>query len=255
MLPYNSELLEEVYSPEEIVDNFREETQNEDSSGKEILVNVDLKSEVFEDYMEVCITYKCKECSYVSVDQKEFHQHCLTHLLKQNNDLLENNNTTYVYLCSTCSKAFNSIEETKEHMIKIHDLKNDTFGCDEVPEMIKTINISIETDKDVKVKKELCRKKRKVEEIIQSIDPAGNINGLNYFCRKRNCKYKFRNEKDLEVHEKCHLNSEFGSGSKRLYRCFECNELFNGWHSCCSHLHKAHEIDCDLLKCPVCKVI
>lgn len=219
-------------------------------------MNIDLKNEVLEDYMEVCITYKCKECAYVSNDQKEFHQHCLKHLLKDNSNemgLLEQ--TTYVYLCSNCSKAFNSAEETKEHMVQEHKLKNDNFSCDEVPEMIKTINVSIETEKDSKIKKEFCKKKRKLNEIIQSIDPTGNINNLNYFCRKRNCKYKFRNEKDLEIHEKCHLDSlEFGSGSKRLYQCFECNELFNGWHSCCSHLYKAHEIDCDLLKCPICDV-
>lgn len=224
---------------------------------KETLVNIDVNSEVLEGYMEVFVTYRCKECAYVSNDQKEFHQHCLEHLLKENTNRQGMDNTTYVYLCSSCSKAFNSSEETKQHMIEEHDheMTNDPFTYDEPPDTVKTINISIETTDDKKVKKEIVRKKRKLSDIIQSIDPASNTN-FNYACTKRNCNCKFSTEKNLNIHEKCHvnLNSEIESNSKKLYQCFECNELFNDWHGCASHLYKAHEIDCDLLKCPVCEV-
>ncbi|KAK6630903.1 hypothetical protein RUM44_003073 [Polyplax serrata] len=244
---------------DEAEDGDAQEEEFEDSDPtSNMLANLALKSDVLSNYMEVCITYRCKQCSYTSKNQNEFHKHCLKHLLKDDlSDRRERSaeNTAYVYLCSGCSRAFNTAEETKEHMLEEHNLKNDTFGCDEDPEMVRTINISIEADKEgtQSVKGDIRKRKRNLDEIIQGIDPTGSINGFNHFCRKRNCKYKFRSETDLAIHEKCHLDSEFGNGSKRLYQCFECNELFNGWHSCCSHLYKAHEIDCDLLKCPICE--
>ena len=253
LVPETSEFLEEENYNDK---NYNKNSIISNSLHRETLVNINVKNDVLEDYMEVCITYKCRECAYISNDQKEFHQHCLKHLLLENsvtNNVSEQ--TAYVYICSNCSKPFNSSEETKEHMIQAHNYQSDVFGCHEIPETIKTINISIETEQQhSKVKKVFNKKKRKMNEIIQSIDPAGNINNLNYFCRKRNCKYKFTTENDLSIHEKCHLDSELNSGNKRLYQCFECNELFNSWHSCSSHLYKVHKIDCDLLKCPICEV-
>lgn len=50
-----------------------------------------------------------------------------------------------------------------------------------------------------------------------------------------------------------YLEAEIKNFAKNLFQCFKCNELFNDWYSCSSHLYKAHDIDCDLLKCPICK--
>lgn len=221
----------------------------------ETLVNIDVNSDLLEGYMEVFVTYRCKECAYVSNDQKEFHHHCLQHLMKENTKP-SLDNVTYIYLCSKCSKAFNTSEETKQHMITEHEMRNNNFKCDEVSEVVKTINVSIETADSKRNNKEFRKKKRKPQEIIQSIDPSSNVNNLNFSCKKRNCNYKFSSEEDLNIHEKCHiyLDAEIGSCKKKLFQCFECKELFNDWHGCCSHLYKAHEIDCDLLKCPICEV-
>lgn len=89
---------------------------------KESLVNINVNNDVLEEYMEVFVTYRCKECAFVSNDQKEFQHHCLEHLMKESAEN-STDNTTYVYLCSSCSKAFNSSEETKQHMIEEHELK------------------------------------------------------------------------------------------------------------------------------------
>lgn len=66
-------------------------------------------------------------------------------------------------------------------------------------------------------------------------------------CSKySNCIYKFETQDKLQQHIKCH------AADKTTFQCFKCPVKLENWRRCSAHLWKAHEMDVDLLKCPIC---
>uniref|UniRef100_A0A1A9X521 C2H2-type domain-containing protein n=1 Tax=Glossina brevipalpis TaxID=37001 RepID=A0A1A9X521_9MUSC len=62
-----------------------------------------------------------------------------------------------------------------------------------------------------------------------------------------NCSYRFETTVQLEHHLKCH------TPEKDKFICFMCSMDFNNWRRCSIHLWKSHQLEVDLLKCPICE--
>lgn len=96
--------------------------------------------------------------------------------------------------------------------------------------------------------------------------------GLKLKCPQKGCVYKFETRAKRDIHLKCH-NVEpalIGPGGpvpgtaatgtsakeekKDNFKCYQCGVEFPRWRECCQHLWKQHQIDVNMLKCPVCDV-
>ncbi|KXJ70502.1 hypothetical protein RP20_CCG023346 [Aedes albopictus] len=99
--------------------------------------------------------------------------------------------------------------------------------------------------------------------------------GLKLKCPQKGCVYKFETRAKRDIHLKCH-NVEpalIGPGGpvpgpgasattggtakeekKDNFKCYQCALDFPRWRECCQHLWKQHQIDVNMLKCPVCDV-
>lgn len=96
--------------------------------------------------------------------------------------------------------------------------------------------------------------------------------GLRLKCPQKGCVYKFETRAKRDIHLKCH-NVEpalIGPGGpvpgvapatgtakeekKDNFKCYQCGLEFPRWRECCQHLWKQHQIDVNMLKCPVCDV-
>lgn len=52
------------------------------------------------------------------------------------------------------------------------------------------------------------------------------------------------------MHIRCHINDN--NAAVREFRCTECGIEHKKWRDCTKHMWKQHQIDIDLLKCPLC---
>lgn len=93
--------------------------------------------------------------------------------------------------------------------------------------------------------------------------------GLKLKCPQKGCVYKFETRAKRDVHLKCH-NVEpalIGPGGpipaggatgkeekKDNFKCYQCGIEFPRWRECSQHLWKQHQVDVNMLKCPVCDV-
>lgn len=68
---------------------------------------------------------------------------------------------------------------------------------------------------------------------------------LELKCEHKGCTYTFKTKDHLKIHLQCHRESGF--------QCFHCPEKdFKKWKKCSLHLWRHHQLDLDLLSCPLC---
>ena len=65
-------------------------------------------------------------------------------------------------------------------------------------------------------------------------------------CTAKGCNFQFKHSSGLQYHLKCH-NSDSTD-----FSCVECEQKFEKWRECGTHLWRAHAIDCDMLLCRYC---
>ncbi|XP_053685719.1 zinc finger protein 569 [Sabethes cyaneus] len=89
--------------------------------------------------------------------------------------------------------------------------------------------------------------------------------GLKLKCPQKGCVYKFETRAKRDIHIKCH-NIEpglIGPGGptpgavgkeekKDNFKCYQCGIEFSRWRECSQHLWKQHQVDTNMLKCPIC---
>lgn len=92
--------------------------------------------------------------------------------------------------------------------------------------------------------------------------------GLKLKCPQKGCVYKFETRAKRDVHLKCHNvepvligpggptpSSVAGKEEKKdNFKCYQCGIEFPRWRECSQHLWKQHQVDVNMLKCPVCDV-
>ncbi|XP_059226750.1 zinc finger protein Xfin [Stomoxys calcitrans] len=61
------------------------------------------------------------------------------------------------------------------------------------------------------------------------------------------CLYKFETGTQREKHLNCHLQNA------NTFKCSICSMSLDNWRKCSAHLWKSHQMDVDLLKCPICE--
>lgn len=66
----------------------------------------------------------------------------------------------------------------------------------------------------------------------------------------KSCVFKFETKEKLESHTKCHLSEDIETVHD--FKCLNCNMEIKNWRNCTFHMWKLHQIDIDMLKCPVC---
>lgn len=76
------------------------------------------------------------------------------------------------------------------------------------------------------------------------------IIGFVYRCSYKACLYSFESTKNQKNHERCHVSTI--PENVKAFRCFECQTESTNWRHCSSHMWNVHQIDIDLLKCPIC---
>lgn len=73
---------------------------------------------------------------------------------------------------------------------------------------------------------------------------------FSYRCSYKACLYSFESKKNQISHERCHVSTT--PENVKAFRCFECQTELTNWRLCSSHMWNVHQIDIDLLKCPIC---
>lgn len=161
-----------------------------------------------------------------------------------------------VLVCFLCFRQYDLEEDLRGHMIEYHKYKL-------IKEPAKN-NSEIEIKKalDEVEKNENPAAEAEVKEqlpLISSIDNEMKPMPFKDFrlllrcnmalkCpRYSNCIYKFETEEKLKQHSDCHADD------KTTFQCYICSMKLNNWRRCSAHLWKAHQLDVDLLKCPICE--
>ncbi|XP_058833066.1 zinc finger protein 569 [Topomyia yanbarensis] len=91
--------------------------------------------------------------------------------------------------------------------------------------------------------------------------------GLKLKCPQKGCVYKFETRAKRDIHIKCHNIEPIligpggpvptGTGKdekKDNFKCYQCGIEYPRWRECSQHLWKQHQVDTNMLKCPVCDV-
>ncbi|XP_055536286.1 zinc finger protein 155 [Wyeomyia smithii] len=89
--------------------------------------------------------------------------------------------------------------------------------------------------------------------------------GLKLKCPQKGCVYKFETRAKRDIHIKCHniepgligpggpIPAPVGKEEKKdNFKCYQCGIEFPRWRECSQHLWKQHQVDANMLKCPIC---
>lgn len=191
----------------------------------------------------------------------------------------------HIFICGQCSQGFGSLDDCKDHMVKIHGLKlgpNATIEPKKVaairkrgrprctPQLFDSTASSesdviagalqaVDVDLDDGSNEEASPNKRRVRppknlEEDYLVAPARrrrmkkeNTNERHYRCGERCCGYRFSTESSLEYHVRCHTPT-----ASRPYTCPECGDQRDHWRSLAMHLWRSHLLDLDLHRCSQC---
>uniref|UniRef100_A0A8D8T1B7 Zinc finger X-linked protein ZXDB n=1 Tax=Cacopsylla melanoneura TaxID=428564 RepID=A0A8D8T1B7_9HEMI len=77
------------------------------------------------------------------------------------------------------------------------------------------------------------------------LDPICDLKPFR--CTQSSCSVKLSSQSSLDIHTVCHRPEQGG------FKCYQesCSEVFTKWGPCKSHLQDKHDIECDLITCPV----
>ena len=149
------------------------------------------------------------------------------------------------FLCGGCSKCFDSEQQISEHLST--SLSCSTFAGDS--KQIKETNGKHALSDDTLVDRKIKVKDKKF--LRRSVTNRNKLEAdwesRTLRCSVKPCSSMFKSPENQKYHVSCHSleNTDFN--------CGECDEKFEKWRECASHLWKVHGIDCDMLLCGVCK--
>ncbi|XP_011291023.2 oocyte zinc finger protein XlCOF28 [Musca domestica] len=156
-----------------------------------------------------------------------------------------------IFVCSLCLRQYDLKEDLRGHMIEYHK-------CVPIDRVTKAdTTLKLENNEDCKEEKPaMTMAEANLEtRICPEIKPLP-FKDFRLILRQRmnlkctaaaTCVYKFVDEERRENHVKCHVQG------KCTFKCYICAMSINNWRRCTAHLWKSHQIDVDLLQCPVCE--
>ncbi|KAL1451800.1 hypothetical protein WDU94_006144 [Cyamophila willieti] len=75
------------------------------------------------------------------------------------------------------------------------------------------------------------------------VDPICDVKPFR--CPLRSCSVTLSSQSSLDIHTVCHQSEGFKCSQE------SCSDVFSTWGPCKSHLYEKHDIECDLITCPV----
>ncbi|XP_055373510.1 zinc finger protein 708 [Condylostylus longicornis] len=149
---------------------------------------------------------------------------------------LESYENIILYVCSLCLRSHHSsLGNLREHMIKDH-------GC--------------RVRKDIKRRclEKLKVKKPNPEDLVPVVGFKDFKTILKksctFKCPLKGCSFSFDSEEKQETHFRCHTTDD--PNKLTDFKCFDCGQETKTWRNCSNHMWSDHEIDVDLLSCPIC---
>ncbi|XP_034481974.1 zinc finger protein 48 [Drosophila innubila] len=149
-----------------------------------------------------------------------------------------------VYVCSLCLRQYDLMEDLRGHMMFFHGyqpIKADSAKQEKAQKTETHNQLASRMDSPPPPPAELQPMPFKDFRLALRVKmqiPCAEISA---------CSYKFEDAHKLMLHAKCHK----GEGQGEAYSCSECGLEFTNWRRCSSHLWKMHQLDVDLLQCPV----
>ncbi|XP_065360800.1 PR domain zinc finger protein 5 [Calliphora vicina] len=170
----------------------------------------------------------------------------------QDND---DSSTRIILVCFLCFRQYDLEEDLRGHMIEYHKYKLTDEPSREIPE----VETKETTEEIVQVELVPSPKVEQQNEVVKHVMesemkpvPFKDFrlilrSNMSLKCTKyTNCIYKFETPEKLQQHMDCHATS------KSSFQCLVCSVGLNNWRRCSAHLWKMHQLDVDLLKCPIC---
>ncbi|KAH8295666.1 hypothetical protein KR018_002569 [Drosophila ironensis] len=154
-----------------------------------------------------------------------------------------------VYVCSLCLRQYDLLEDLRGHMVFFHN-------CQPIDNPSKAKKAPKKQEPEARIPQEgsLHFEEEAGEagnQIPSELPPMPfkdfrlvlRANMQEPCCSGRDCSFKFLDSEKMLLHFRCHKGVSFS--------CFECAAELPNWRRCSAHLWKSHQIDVDLLECPV----
>ena len=220
----------------------------------------------YDEFLEKVVCFKCRFCKHMSEKREELIDH-LRKLHKEDinseqdkkgEELLPEHDITGLsfvlndpiatteslshtsdnaekggFLCSGCSKCFDSEQDISNHL-------SSSVSCSH------QILDPHKSQQDSSINN-LDKVYKKSEKLIENIDERLKLEADHESrvirCAVKACGYLFKSGDQLRYHSNCH-NAESPD-----FTCRECDEKFDKWRDCATHLWRVHARDCDMLSC------
>lgn len=160
--------------------------------------------------------------------------------------------TRIILVCFLCFRQYDLEEDLRGHMIEYHKYKP----------INKSSNENCKKEEKESTDVTVAAEKQSTEIEEQPVKPVTDVemkpvpfkdfrlilrSNMTLKCNKySSCIYKFETEDKLKKHMECH------AANKISFQCSMCSAKLNNWRRCSAHLWKMHQLDVDLLKCPIC---
>ncbi|KAL7733698.1 hypothetical protein ACLKA6_011436 [Drosophila palustris] len=150
-----------------------------------------------------------------------------------------------VYVCSLCLRQYDLLEDLRGHMVYFH-------GYQPLKTGVKQENAKKSEQQNQLASRAVSPPPAPVElqpMPFKDFRLALRVNMQVPCAESSGCIYKFEDAQKLMLHAKCHKGE--GEGGECGYSCSECGLELSNWRRCSAHLWKMHQLDVDLLQCPV----
>jgi len=134
-------------------------------------------------------------------------------------------------VCGGCSLCYETESEISQHLAT-------SLSCAKVQS--SSLKVSIMEKSEVAPPSE-----PEVTVVVEATHEADHLKRV-LPCTVRGCHFLFKHSSGLQYHLKCH-NSDSTD-----FSCVECEQKFEKWRECGTHLWRTHAIDCDMLLCSYC---
>ncbi|KAH8302765.1 hypothetical protein KR044_010645 [Drosophila immigrans] len=145
--------------------------------------------------------------------------------------------TRIVYVCSLCLRQYDLIEDLRGHMMFFH-------GYHPLPTSGAKQKSANQTETQLSQRASPPPPPTELQPMpFKDFRMALRVNMRVPCAESSGCVYKFEDCSKQTLHAKCHKGE--------AYSCSECGLELPNWRRCSAHLWKTHQINVDLLQCPV----
>ncbi|EDV95815.1 zinc finger protein 674 [Drosophila grimshawi] len=151
-----------------------------------------------------------------------------------------------VYVCSLCLRQYDLLEDLRGHMVYFHDCQPIKTNGALKPQIAKRRESLEDHNRELSLSQPPPPHRPPAElqpMPFRDFRLALRVNMQVPCAESSACIYKFESVQKLALHANCHK----GVG----YSCSECGLDMANWRRCSLHLWKSHQLDVDLLQCPV----